>query len=155
MGTNQERVVLSPHWPWVPNDNHTPAAASTNASADEATPAAAYHTTATPTDNDALSVRLQRGLQGYRRVPVGEGLVWCQEALLLQDGPKGMPLRATTTLRHPAFRTAAHARHLPVRLQRGLSQLLHVLAKAMVAKQIGILLQEPEQGLQVEHEVGG
>jgi hypothetical protein len=82
---------------------------------------------------------------------VGKGLVCGQEALLLPDGSERMPFRVATTFRPPTFGSSANTRHLPVRLQRGLSQLLPLLEVAMVPGEEGVLLQEREQGMQVEY----
>merc|ERR1712151_1436792 len=69
-----------------------------------------------------------------------------EEALLLQDGSKGVLLGVAAT-----FRRTALTRYVPVRLQCWVPQLLPLLEVAVVPGEEAILLQKREQRVQVEH----
>jgi len=67
--------------------------------------------------HNTMPYRLLRRLQRLRPAPVGQGLVRREEALLLQDGKPGLPLRVAPAFRPPAFGTPTSARFECVRLR--------------------------------------
>lgn len=98
-------MVLQAYWPWMPD---TAAAAPTASPAPAPTPSASAPTAATAAaapsaHHNALPVRLHCRLQRLGTNAVGEGLVFREEALLLQDRSEGLSLGAAATLRPPAF----------------------------------------------------
>jgi hypothetical protein len=78
-------------------------------------------------------------------------LVWREEALLLQDGSKGVRLGVAATFWSATFWRTTPTRHVPLRLQRWVPQLLPLLEVAVVPGEEAILLQKREQRVQVEH----
>jgi len=64
---------------------------------------------------NALPLRLQRRVQRVAK-PVGQGVGWCQEALLLPDCRKGLPFGVAATFRPSAEWPPWRAGHWPLRL---------------------------------------
>merc|ERR1712110_858333 len=100
--------------------------------------------------NFSMPLRLHSGIQRMAHA-MGEGLVRCEEAILLPHRTERMSIGAPTSIRPSAKWSPTSARHGTIRLRCRLPSLLPLLEAAMVSKQIGMVLHQPAEGMPVQH----